>query len=624
MGPRRLLLVGEGNFSFAAALSRTLDLSTSLTATCLQRQADANRDPVTRENLERLRERGAEIRFGVDCTQLADVFELQDREFYRIYFNFPHCGRKAGVAKNRELLAKFFQSCADVLAEEGEVHVALCRGQGGTPADKPRREWYNSWQVVAMAALGGFILSDVHPFSYHTLPGYKCTGYKSQDKSFHVEGALNHIFTRSLPFEGLQPRIFRLKVGDQWFSFPEPEALVGKLNRDFLEASSCHPIKTINEKLITELGKAFPLKRLKCSFPLLPLGGTSVLTPWNCDILSAAFWISLCEDNSNSQFLTGRTTQDMEGFLVSFSELSLSNTPGRNSEGEAHEGHCDQAKVCLRPSLLVHVQDVIQAPDFLPGSLHILSGPVFRKCHISSFTMPAFHETLFILGFNENRKDVCLQSLLDHLKSILDSLLNQTLLEGSKMSSSVEFVFQPDEKDFVISVKSHHFAPDCAKDLIIGSVTTSAVSLIHKDQGFVFVSINLDLLAMLVWGISDWRMLWTFDNRFLKHFVPGKIEPFKNYSLYPPCYVHDISFWLDEKKGFDELEFHTVARAVSQDTIIAIQFLSCFQHPKTGQTSLCYRMTYQTCDKALTQQQVASMQSQFRKEIQQRLHVTPR
>ncbi|XP_003129899.1 ferredoxin-fold anticodon-binding domain-containing protein 1 [Sus scrofa] len=625
MAPRRLLLVGEGNFSFAVALNQTLDPRTSLTATCLQRPADLAQDPVAQENLQRLRERGAEIRFGVDCTQLVDAFELQDREFDRIYFNFPHCGRKAGVAKNRELLAKFFQSCADVLAEEGEVHVALCKGQGGTPADKPMREWHNSWQVVAMAALGGFILSDVHPFSCEAVPGYKCTGYRSQDKSFHVEGALNHIFTRSLAFEDLQPRISRIKLSDQWFSFLEPEVLAGKLNRGFLEAPSCHPVKTINEKLIGELGKAFPLKRLTCPSPLLPQGGTSVLTVGNCDVLlSSAFWISLCEDNSYSEFLTGGTTQDTEDFLVSFSELSLPRCPGRDSKEAAQEGMYDQAKICLRPSLLVHVQVVIQAPDFLPGSLHILSGPVFQKCLISPFTMPAFHETLFILGFDKNLKDGCLQSLLDHLNGILNSLLNQTLLEGSELSSSVEFVFEPNGKDYMVNVKSHNFGSDCIKDLIIGSVTTSATSIIHKDLCFVCVSVNLDLLAMLVWGISDWRMLWTFDNRFLKNFSPGKIAPFKSYSLYPPYYVHDISFWLDEKKSFDEVEFHTVARAVSQDTVISIQFLSRFQHPKTEQVSLCYRLTYQTCDKALTQQQVASMQSQLRKAIQQQLHVTPR
>lgn len=60
MAPRRLLLVGEGNFSFAAALSETLDPSTSLTATCLQHPTDLARDPVTRENLQRLHERGSE------------------------------------------------------------------------------------------------------------------------------------------------------------------------------------------------------------------------------------------------------------------------------------------------------------------------------------------------------------------------------------------------------------------------------------------------------------------------------------------------------------------------------------------------------------------------------------
>lgn len=60
MAPRRLLLVGEGNFSFAAALSETLDQNTRLTATCLQRQAELTRDPVARENLRYLRERGSE------------------------------------------------------------------------------------------------------------------------------------------------------------------------------------------------------------------------------------------------------------------------------------------------------------------------------------------------------------------------------------------------------------------------------------------------------------------------------------------------------------------------------------------------------------------------------------
>lgn len=72
----------------------------------------------------------------------------------------------------------FCSSCGAVLAEKGEVHVALCRGQGGTPADQPVREWHNSWQVVAMAAEAGFILSQVHAFRAEDALGYTCTGYR--------------------------------------------------------------------------------------------------------------------------------------------------------------------------------------------------------------------------------------------------------------------------------------------------------------------------------------------------------------------------------------------------------------------------------------------------------------
>lgn len=76
------------------------------------------------------------------------------------------------------LTALCASSCVQVLAEDGEVHVALCNGQGGTPADHPKREWHNSWQVAAMAAEAHLILSDVRPFECEKYQSYKCTGYR--------------------------------------------------------------------------------------------------------------------------------------------------------------------------------------------------------------------------------------------------------------------------------------------------------------------------------------------------------------------------------------------------------------------------------------------------------------
>ena len=65
-----------------------------------------------------------------------------------------------------------------MLDDHGDVHVTLCNGQGGTPADQPMREWQNSWQVVAMAAEADLVLSSVHPFKSEEVESYKCTGYR--------------------------------------------------------------------------------------------------------------------------------------------------------------------------------------------------------------------------------------------------------------------------------------------------------------------------------------------------------------------------------------------------------------------------------------------------------------
>ncbi|XP_074417417.1 ferredoxin-fold anticodon-binding domain-containing protein 1 isoform X2 [Larus michahellis] len=565
---RRVLLLGEGNFSFAASLCGAA--GTHVVATCYESEEEVCGRGRAAESIRRLREGGAEVVFSVDCTKLKDYFLPEEREFDCIYFNFPHCGRKAGVVKNRELLARFFHSSAEVLTEEGEVHVALCNGQGGTPADQPRREWHNSWQIVAVAAGAGFILSNVRPFKAETIHGYKCTGY-----------------------------------------------------RGFLELNSNHPVQTVKEKLTAELNKAFPLQNIDCCLSLLHQGHLNGVCHSNI------FWIILSPEESPS-------TEEMSNGVanaVLFSHVDFCKDTDKNGWMNVQEGCHISKQYYLRPSLLPYAQAIIQRAAFLPGTIHVLSGPVFRKCLISPYSMPVFHEVVFVCAVNRGTENSCIQMLVNSIKTSIHAL-HQTV-SGSKLNINLQeatsfettelndfsaFESQLSEIQYFICMEIDT-SGSCEKGSCVGIIRTE---LIGSELVVVFASLNLDLLAMLICGISDWRMLWTSDTRFLHQFPRGRLRLFKSFSLYPPSYVHDVSFWVPDGEQFDEVAFHTIARQVSGEMVVSIQLIDSFQQSETGRKSLCYRLTFQSCDKALSRQEVAEMQLLFRKEIKQHLRVALR
>ncbi|XP_051981301.1 ferredoxin-fold anticodon-binding domain-containing protein 1 isoform X2 [Xyrauchen texanus] len=576
---REVLLVGEGNFSFSAALRENAGDDVGVTATCFHSEDQTYAQEGAALNIQRLREKGSVVLFEVDCTCLKEYEAIQRHLYDCVIFNFPHCGRKSGVKKNRVLLVKFFKSAIAVLKDNGEVHVTLCNGQGGTPYDSPMREWHNSWQVVAMAAEAGLILSEIRPFDCETFQGYRCTGY-SQDKGFHVEGALTHIFTGSLPY--IMPEKLKMEktIGKETVCFELPAELNEYLNRNFLDQQSHHPVKTVQEQLLRELKSVWPVCTMNMDFPelvnCLPeklQTCDSSLT--HCDI----YWIKPTDVYIFDQSENGRqkceSMEDQQSFTGSYA---------------------------LRPSLLPHVQEITKNEDFSPGTLHAVSGLVFQRVPISQSRSPVFHQLLLVGMFPAESHP--LQCFKDCLESLLTSygVSFEEAQTGRKQQVWMNSKMLPK----------------------FGQLASLPLAS-DRNEGLQLnvVSINLDHLATLLFAISDWRLIWSADPRFLKHFELYPLGTFCPFSLYPPSYSHDISFWMDPD-SYDELDFHAIVREVTCGAVKDVALVDRFRHPHMGHASLCYKLTYQSSDRALSHSQVLGLQNQLRRLLPLRLQVTLR
>ncbi|XP_025018707.1 ferredoxin-fold anticodon-binding domain-containing protein 1 isoform X3 [Python bivittatus] len=468
-----------------------------------------------------------------------------------------------------------------------------------------------------MAAEAGFILSGIQPFNIRDAGGYKCTGYRNQDKAFCIEGAVNHIFTQSMPFLHSRPLICEVELEGKIVPCQVPQIFLDKINRNYLDINSKHPVRTINEKLIDELGRSFPVQKVNSSLPLVYEHSSA--SPSAADIL---WMVPVAKRHSKIKSMA--TKSDTEMFLPS----GFPNWEGTDQDRDLS---WTLGQYYLRPSLLIFLHSIIKQTDFSSRTLLALSGLAFKKCKLSAHVPPIFHEAIFVCAVKKDLGDaqLLIKNLTDTLNSLLQSSgfklnsLNQepeASPQNTFLSSSELFLHTP---KYGVTVSCEGFDSGI-KELCVGTISTIPWQPSSVNQEIVCISLNLDLLAMCICRISDWRMLWTSDERFANQFAGGHLGLFQNFSLHPPTYVHDISFWVPETETFNETQFHAIARCVSLETVVSAQLLDSFQHPGTAQTSLCYRLVYQSCDKALDRHQVAAMQMELRKELQQCLRVIVR
>mmetsp|Transcript_95589 Transcript_95589/g.309681 ORF Transcript_95589/g.309681 Transcript_95589/m.309681 type:complete len:303 (-) Transcript_95589:104-1012(-) len=152
-----ILLVGEGDLSFACALLRRLGASAYLIATVFDSEkALRQKYPAAAGNARRLLSAGMQVIYEVDCRELHERTEFIGA-FTKIVFNFPHLGgdvEEAGVEEHRALLGAFLASAGRCLEPlpAAEVHITLKSG-----------EPYASWRVEQLAKQASGAEGDASP-----------------------------------------------------------------------------------------------------------------------------------------------------------------------------------------------------------------------------------------------------------------------------------------------------------------------------------------------------------------------------------------------------------------------------------------------------------------------------
>ncbi|KAK9156413.1 hypothetical protein Sjap_003893 [Stephania japonica] len=168
----KILLVGEGDFSFSACLE------------FLKKNYEK-----AMSNIDSLRSRGCKVIHEVDATKMLGYHGLNYVTYDRIVYNFPHAGfsqnepAKDQVRRNQDLVSEFMANAAKMIEKSGEIHIShKCNG------------FFQQWGLQKLGEKNGLVLIEEVEFKLSDYPGYNTKYGYGGDKNFDCNPSKTYKF----------------------------------------------------------------------------------------------------------------------------------------------------------------------------------------------------------------------------------------------------------------------------------------------------------------------------------------------------------------------------------------------------------------------------------------------
>jgi len=265
----------------------------------------------------------------------------------------------------------------------------------------------------------------------------------------------------------------------------------------------------------------------------------------------------------------------------------------------------------LRTHTSAHQTELIRAGN----RAFLCTGDVYRRDTVDASHYPIFHQMEGVRIFDGNElgastdREGAVRHVQIHLKSTLEGMVRSIF--GDVQVRWVEAYFPFTDPSLEMEI---FFQDEWLEVLGCGVVQQKIMDNSGRgdDIGWAF-GLGLERLAMVLYDIPDIRLFWSEDERFLSQFSSEMTDvKFNPFSKYPPC-LKDISFWITE--DFHENDLHDAARSVAGDLVEEIKLIDEFRHPKSAQTSHCYRITYRSMERNLTNEEIDKLQGDIREAV---------